>query len=201
MKINRALNVTIPIKRNDGVVVHAHSTPISREVFENYYLLVARTFSRIYENGLSRTSGPSIAALMLAEIAREMNIWEGPGGAQLGLIGEIHRLTNVLVPGGQGWEMLPLHEAVAKGHLDEEDLSEVDNALVFFTVVFFIHKKTDREPILRAVLPLWDAAISLLNCTAFAASLPTLTQGANTGETQQAPPAPPPQPGGSFVPS
>jgi hypothetical protein len=187
MIINRSLNITLPVQRSDGATIHVHSTPISREVFKQYYMPIAKAFSRIYEEGVSRTSAARVAAMMLEQVAKEMHVWEGPAGVERGLMAEMRRLTNVLVPTGSGWDMLPLHDAVAKDFLDEDDVSEVENCLVFFTVMYSMHKKVEREPILNSVLPLWDAQTTSLSCTEFVNSLPTSTAAANTGETKKDP--------------
>ena len=62
MHINRKLNLVIPIERADGSQIFTHSTPISAEVFDKYFLVIAKTFSAIYSEGLGPLGGPRVAA-------------------------------------------------------------------------------------------------------------------------------------------
>src|ERR1017187_5798377 len=139
MQIDKNLNLVIPVERADGSVAHVFSTPIGRMVFEKYYMVIARTYNTIYNGGLGIMSGPRVAAMVLKEIAISIDAWDGQEGVERGLMQEIRRLTTVLALGENGWEPLPIHEAIAKGILDEDDVSEVENALVFFTVAFHMH--------------------------------------------------------------
>ena len=72
MKINRALNLVIPVELESGTV-YIHSTPISREVFEEFYLVISKTFTRIFTEGLGAIGGARIANLMLRDVAKETN--------------------------------------------------------------------------------------------------------------------------------
>ena len=56
MKINRALNLVIPIDSEKGQLF-VHSTPISREIFEQYFLVISKTFAAIFSEGLGAIAG------------------------------------------------------------------------------------------------------------------------------------------------
>ena len=81
MRIDRRLNLVIPI---DGAAgrFYLHSMPVSRVVFEQYFLVLAKTFSAIYGEGLSALSGPRVAAMMLKRIAQRDGSWEGQDGVE-----------------------------------------------------------------------------------------------------------------------
>lgn len=182
MKIDKSLNFVIPVDREDGTI-YVHAQPVRREVFEQYFLAISKTFAAIYGEGLGPIAGPRVAAMMLKEVSVNAGLWDGPSGVENGLMNEIRRLSNVLVPGKNGWEMRPLQEALDSGLIDEDDASEVMNALVFFTVVSCMHKRTAREPILDGAGRMWGAEISSLSISDYAASLPTSTETVNSGET------------------
>lgn len=176
MRIDERLNLVIPVDTAMSLgTIYVHSMPISREIFERYYLILAKTFSTIISEGLSLWTGPAVAMLALKDIARQRGELEGPGGVELGLIAEIHRLTNVALPrAGGGWEQIPYVDARSRGLIDEEDAGEVDNALAFFTLASSIARRgRDRESILSGMRSLWGAQTTSLSCTAFAASLST----------------------------
>ena len=130
--IDRKLNLVIPVDNSDGSVTYVHSTPISREVFERYFKIIARTFAEIYSGGYTVYSGPRVAALLLKSTAMDLGVWDGPTGVERGLMDEIRRLTNVVLPAPQGgWVTMPFVEAIKAGQINEDDVAEVDNALAF----------------------------------------------------------------------
>ena len=181
ISINRKLNLVIPVEQDDGSTIYVHSTPIGRETFERYFKVLARTFGDIYSQGLNFTSGPRVAALMLKQIAQELNMWAGPGGVEQGLMEEIRRLSNVIVSSGRGWTTMLLDDAIKQDLFTEDDLSEIENAICFFIVASALHKKTELRSVLETVSKLWGARVELLSCSEFAAGLPTLTATDNFG--------------------
>jgi len=183
--IDRKLNLVIPVDNSDGSVTYVHSTPISREVFERYFKIIARTFAEIYSGGYTVYAGPRVAALLLKSTAMDLGVWDGPTGVERGLMAEIRRLTNVVLPAPQGgWVTMPFVEAIKAGQINDDDVAEVDNALAFFTVACAMHKKSDLMGILSGASKLWGGSTTSFNCTEFAASLTTSTEVGNTGETQ-----------------
>ena len=184
MQIDRALNLVIPIER-DGAALYVHSKPISSQVYDTYWRVLARTFADINAQGLG-AMGPRIAAKMLREVADEMGIWrDDPAtkrvGVERGLMAEIHRLTNVLVAGNRGWDMVPVDDALKDGHIDEEDLGEVDGILVFFTAASHLFRRANRAEMLQGSLGLWGAQIESSDCTEFLKSLTISTDAGSTG--------------------
>jgi hypothetical protein len=181
-RISKELYLVVPVVAEDGNTIYVHGTPISRAVFETNYLVLARTFTALYSQGLGELSGPRVAAMVLRDVAKDLGTWEGQTGVEKGLMAEIKRLANVIVP-GRADGAVPLVDAISQGLLDEDDASEVENALVYFTVASRMHKKTDREALLRGAATLWHAQISSLRCTEYSASLQTSTVTESSGET------------------
>lgn len=202
MRIDRKLNLVIPLYDAevvrmdektgkpligaDGKAVtflpvrmHVHSTPISREVFEANFLLISKTFAAIYNGGLGFTVGPRVAALQLAKTAAD----SGEPESALALMNEVRRLSNVIAPGPQGWTAVPLQTVLDEKLIDGDERSEVENAIVFFTVASAVHRKTEIASVLEGACQLWGGRTESLNSTEFAASLPTSMPAATTGET------------------
>ena len=213
LKINRSLNFVVPIYGDeiqklgdDGkpetkngkpvmvqpVVAYVHSTPIAGEVLEKYALILNQTFAGVFNLGLGVAAGPSAAMRLLKKIATDSESWEGEGGVERGLVEEIRRLTNVVVPAEKGWHVLPLEQATAQKKIDAEDKAEVEAAIVFFIAVSATLHRAQRKPMLEAAAALWDARISSLNATAFASSLGTSTAIASSGEAASASATAPP---------
>jgi hypothetical protein len=208
MKIDHRLNLVIPVEQQNGVIF-VHAMPILRETFDQHHFIIGKAFSAIYDGGLGVMSGPRIAAKVLRDIAKREGVWDGPTGVEAGIIKEITRLSNVVIPEGglatldkkdpdkplreqpdvwraPGWSTITLHEAIQRGLMDEEDRDVVENASVFFTVVWSMHGKGVRNGVMATVCGLWSAQMSSLSSTAFAASLPTSTVTVNSGATAPA---------------
>lgn len=186
MRIDRRLNLVIPIERDDGSVIYAHSTPISSEVFDVYHRPIARTFAQLYADGLGLVGGGRIADKYLRDIAKEMGMWDDnsqtkTAGVERGLIGEIRRLTNIMAPGERGWELLPVEDARKKDLISAQEAQEVDAAAVFFSVASAMHRKSSLKDLVDVALQLLDARTESLSCTEFLSSLPTSTEAASTG--------------------
>ena len=195
MQVDRKLNLVVPIERNNGTTIYVHSMPISREVFERYHLEIAKTFSAIYQEGLGFVAGPRVAAMLLRRVSEDLKSWDDNPEAKIvgvanGLMAEVRRLSCVLVPGANGWEMVPLQEALDRKAIDEDDAAEVENALVYFTVASSMHKRTELKGVLAGASKLWGGHVTSLNCSEYSASLPTSTAAGNTGE--KAKPSSPP---------
>lgn len=190
MKIDRRLNLVIPVDRDDGTTLYAFSSPISREVFENYFLVISKTFSRIIAEGLQLLGGPRVCAMMLRDTAmntlrsRGVSWWEGPDGVENGLMNEVRRLTNVLVPReGGGWESTPYADAVSGGLLDAEEVAEIEGGISFFTVNYYMHKRQVVERMLESVAGMWAWQITSSTLSDYRTSLTTSTPAAPTGGT------------------
>lgn len=182
-RIDERLNLIIPVDRYDGTTIHIHATPIGREVFQKYFLVMAKAFAAIWADGLNNISGPRVAALMLREIAVNMGIWEGPEGVNLGLMSEIKRLANVIAPAAGRWDIVPLDQAIQAKMVDDDDVDEIVGNLVFFSLTWHLNRRKEREYVMGTVAARLDASMSSLSLSAFVNSLPIPIATGNTGGT------------------
>lgn len=188
MRLTEQITLTVPVDRADGSVIWVHATPISREVFEQHWLVLSKAFAGIYGEGLGMIAGPRIAALMLKHVATDLKQWDGPSGVELSLMPEIRRLANVVAPGGpSGWQIVPLEQAIAQQMIDAEDAAEVEGVLVFFTLAWRLHRQAERLTIITGAAKLWGASTSSQTLSAFVHSLRTSKETDNTGETVPVP--------------
>lgn len=179
VSLNKKLNLVVPLETDAGKF-WVHSVPLSKEVFEANYLVLTKTLSAIYTAGLGPAMAPRIAAMMLRDTAKEMEIEEQ---VQNNLVQEIYRLTNVLLPNpAGGWQTVPFAEVKMKKMVDDEALSEAENAIVYFIVASAVHIKKELPMAYQGLKSIWNAQITPLNVTAFSNSLMTSTSGDNTGE-------------------
>ena len=63
MHIDRKLNLVIPVERDTGKV-YVHSTPISREAFDRYFMVLATAYAEIV-GGPLRAVGNRVAMKMV----------------------------------------------------------------------------------------------------------------------------------------
>lgn len=191
MKINDQLHLVVPVLEGPPSISAFH-TPISREVFEANYRILAATKAALAAKGphYQAMSGPQIARLVLLDEGRrealEQGDEEGDAGASATL-NEIKRLTMILAPGDNGWERLPVDAAMARGLLDDEDWDEALSQLVFFTCHYWLAKKSEREAVMEATANLLAASLTPSSVTAYCASLPTSTESDSTPETSSVP--------------
>lgn len=180
MRVNQRLNLVIPVYDDAGEVMYVHTTPLLREVFEQYFLVISKTFAAIYSQGLNIISGPSIATLMLKEVAKGLGREED---VEKGLMNEIRRCSNVLVLTDDGWRNLLFTDAHEQGFLTDDDVREVEGSIVFFILVCAIHKRSQQEAILIGLNELWETRVTLLGCTEYRNSLPISKETETTTET------------------
>ncbi|CDY79480.1 hypothetical protein BGLT_02261 [Caballeronia glathei] len=212
MKINEKRHLVLPIvtdlvtKKVEGkdvteevVRIYAHHTPVSREVFEANYRILAATKSALASKGSHylMSSGPRIAALTLRDEGKKDAAARGSFDEQGRVVdeetpaffAELKRLTMVLCPGQQGWDMLPIDAAIGAGKIDAEDWEEVASSLVFFTCHYAMARKADRETTANGTASLLGSSISSLAPTEFIASLPSWTPAAPTMPVQSSIPS------------
>jgi hypothetical protein len=182
------LNLVVPLERADGTMLWAHAQPISKLVFDAHYLALAQAFTAIYQAGISMHAGPRVAANILRQTIASSGRDEA---TNRGLLAEIRRLTNIVLPGEGGYSVLPFEDAARKRLLDEDEIAEVEGLITFFILNSAIHRKTILPGFLRAANDLWGTSTTSSNVTEFVASLPTSTAAASTGGTAPTPPAPP----------
>jgi hypothetical protein len=174
MRLDNKLNLVVEVEADDGSTFYVHSTPISREVFEKYFLIIGKTFSSLISEGLSFVSGPRVAAMMLKKIAMDQGVWEGRDGIEMGLMAEIRRLSNVVMPSDKGWQTFPFQDVIDKKMMNQSDIDEVEGLICFFICVSAMSRKTELPPVLER-MRLWGSQITSLNFMEFVGSLQTST--------------------------
>lgn len=190
-KISRDLNIVIPVESPLLGTIYVHSVPIGRELFDLYYEVLGEVYSKIANKRLW-AAAPRTAMPMLRDAAmstprpalpgqRPTPWWEGPDGIENGLLNEIRRLTNVVLPNPpHGWTTLPFVNAASDGTLDEEDSADVLSMLCFFTC---LSASLDRRTLIASIVDFLSAQTTSLNSTEFANSLKTLTATGSSGGT------------------
>lgn len=181
MKIDASTNLVFPITDK----INGYHVPISHEVFELNYRILSATKAAIESKGVhyQMGSGPQVATLTLLDEATKDAIERGdvdeneiPDISDAhALLGEIKRLTTVMVPGNEGYNIIPVNLAVTEGEFDKEDWSEALSALVFFTCHYYMVKKRNRISLATATALLLGGSITSLSAMAFTESLPTST--------------------------
>ena len=186
MKINEQLNIALPIRYDDkGPTLYAYHTPISREVYEANYRVLAATKSVLSSKGAHflMDAGPNIAALTLRDEGRkdaaergEFDAQGNPldGGAEA-LLMELRRLTSVVVPSAKGWDTVPVDVALNKAKIDMDEWKEAESALTFFTCHYAPASRKDRERIAQATASLLGASATSSTLTEWIDSLTTST--------------------------
>ncbi len=171
MKIDDNLNLVLDV--GDGMKLY--HTPISAEVFEANFRILALTKADLAANGIhyQMESGPRVATLLLKDNAEK----SGMADHAQALLAEIKRLSMVLVPGDDGWKMTLIDSAIKAGQIDAEDWLEVESALVFFTCHCSMATRRDRAGVVSAVASLLLGFATSLPCMELAASLPELMKG------------------------
>lgn len=183
MRVNDQINLVVDVELADGSQGYVHSTPVSREVFERNYLVISKTFTRIYGEALTHVTGPRVAYYVMRDVATEMGRWDGADGVERGFVAEMHRLTNLAYPTDAGWAWKPYADALRDKQIDLESASDLDNALIFFTLVSVMHKRPVRVGTLEAMGALWGTQITRSGLTEWIASLPTSSATAPSGAT------------------
>lgn len=185
MNVDRKLNLVVPIERPEGMI-YIHAAPISREVFDRHFLVIAKTSADIFNQGLAFTTGPMVAALMLKKHAEKLGVWDGDDGVKVGLMSEIRRLANVIAPSGSGYAALPLDVALAQNQIEEDEIAEIEGELVFFTSESCLRKRAQLPMFLAAMHRLSGTSSTSLSATEFAGSLQISTTEGSTGKKAKA---------------
>jgi len=189
MKIDAALNMVLPLLREDGTTYgYIHSIPISTTVYDAHFKLMIRAYGAMIGDG-------SLAVLSahryLKDAAEVMAPKDGRADIlYLPLLNEIERLSAAIISTPRGWETIPLQQAISQNMLEDPDDAAVAlNSIVFFTLAWRVLPKAQRANI-PYFLGLLGAATSSLNSTDWIASLATPTAIVSSGEI--APPVEPP---------
>ncbi|MDP9651711.1 hypothetical protein [Paraburkholderia caledonica] len=205
MHIDESLNAVFPVvteritKKVEGKDVHedivtvwAYHSPISRAVFDANYRTLAATKAAMSSKGphYLMSAGPRIAALTFRDEgvrdAEARGKFDDEGNPKdddvTAFFAEIKRLTTILCPGQNGWDMLPVDAAIAGGRIDKEDWEEVESAIVFFCCHWSMAKKSDRKRIAQATASLLSASITPSPLSEYVGSLQKLTPGATSAK-------------------
>jgi len=186
MQLTDSLQLVVPICSDDsGVRVYGYHVPISREVFEANYRILAATKAQLSSKGLhyQMGSGPRIAAMALRDEgkkdAQERGDLDDDGkptdGGASSLLGEIKRLTTIVAPGEQGFESIPVDSAISRKIIDADDWQEALSAIVFFTCHYALARKSERVPMAEAVASILTASTTALPLSEYLSSLPKST--------------------------
>lgn len=177
------------------IIISAFHTPISREVFEANYRIIAAAKRALFaptaavtdnrELTLGYADAARIATLALKEAAVADAVTRGeeePDKPAEALLTELERLTHVLLPTENGYERVPAAVAIHKKMIDKDEWAEALSGIVFFTCASQMTRKSDREwmaplwasvlPGLTTSLPLTDYLASLQTSTPSEASTP-----------------------------
>jgi len=181
--VSRKLNIVLPpIETSEGTV-YVHSIPIGRSLFEQCFRPMARALSNIVSEG-SPFIGPNVAKLYLLAEADAIGEGDKVRGA---MMSEIKRLTNVGIAGKN--EVVPYAVAVQRNLLDEDKQAEVENFIVYFTLVSWIKLPAPLEPNYgkEALHSIWQAQTTSSELMEFMRGLPTSTPAEPIGEKTPSP--------------
>jgi hypothetical protein len=181
ISINRKLNLVLPIELDEHRKIYFHSTPISVEVFDANFWLLTQTLSSLYAHGVGPSMSPRIALRALRDTAKDI---DQNTDVSINLINEIYRLTNVIMPASNGgpWTSVPYFEVKSKKLVDDQILSEAENAIVYFIVASALHLRSELEMAFQGLVGIWKAETTSLSPMEYIHSLPTSTPTVNTGE-------------------
>lgn len=188
MEINKDLNLVVPIER-DGMRLYAYSRPISRIVFENYHAVLAKAFSELTDGGINVVAGIATASLAIRDAAKAKGVWEGEMGVEKGLFSEVRRNTMIHGPTDNGWQDMMFDDAVKRGLIDEDEAREAESAILFFTLISRMFKKSMRQMVVTGMMTMAGCATTSLAFTEWHASLQTLTEEETSPKDNQIIPA------------
>jgi hypothetical protein len=178
--INKKLNLVIPIEEDEKIKAWIFSTPLAYEIFEANYLLLIRTLSYLYANGIGPLMAIRVARLALKDVAKQI---DDEKDISIGLMNEIERITTVLRPDEHGrWKPIPYGLAKTRGFISSEKIREVENAIVYFTVASAVHLEDEMPMAYQGLKQIWKAQTTSLSDTEYGNSLPTSTPTESTGE-------------------
>ena len=186
--ISNDLKLVIPV-RDD---LYAYHVPISSEVFEANYRIIAATKAQLAGKGVyyQMDTGPRIAAMALrdegrrdAELRGDFDETGKPKDAAHSLLTELKRLTTILGPTPAGWEPMPVDAAIHNGVLDPDEWQEALSAIVFFTCHYALAKKAQRSEVADAVAGILSASITASSVSEYASSLKKSTADGSSAAT------------------
>ena len=206
MHITSALNLALPIRTHDvehpdpedpkkTIVISepllwAYHTPIDSKTFVANYRIIAAANAAIWGKGLkyAATAGARVANLTLLDMAKaDADEYEtdttGPA-----FLAELRRLTAIVHPAATGFESTPVEIALSQKIIDEDDWSEAEASIVFFTLGYAMSKRGVRANFCSFLASVIRGSITSLPLTEFAASLTTSTKAATSAKTHRSSP-------------
>lgn len=200
MRIDKTLNIVIPVyddadnddnDDDDSKAAkprcYVHSAPVSTAVWDTYWKPISLAYTQMMAGGHTILGGPRVAHKILQEVAEELGMWDtrgAPHSVKKGMIAEIHRNTNVLAPGENGWETIPYTDAIKIGTITPDDANDIEGGLVFFTLASLMNRRKVRQTTVGGGMAMWGARTTSLNSTEYLNFLSTLTEAENSGENK-----------------
>lgn len=182
MTLDRKLNFVVPVETDKGEAL-VRSAPLSSSFFRQNFLAISKTFARLHGEGLGITTAPRVAAMMLERVERELaGVGPDDPSPASPIMNEVRRLTNVELP---GHGLVPWAQVVSGKILSEEDVEEVENAIVFFIVASSMYHRRDVEEMIGGAARLWNARLEFSGTTASLTSSPTSKETASSGATDR----------------
>lgn len=178
VNIDKRVNLVLEVERDDGSVVHVHSVPIGRNVFESNYMFISKAMGEMYGDLSNPAGAMRIAYIhMKSMIERDKPRWDNVTAS---LFSEIWRLTNVMMPGERGWETIPFYDVMQQKLLSDDDISEVQNFICFFTAASWVHSRRERKG-MAFLMENSGGQLTSLDSTEYRNSLPTLKADGSSG--------------------
>ncbi|MBW8067065.1 MAG: hypothetical protein GJU73_06410 [Ferrovum sp.] len=192
MRIDDNLNLVFPIRTEtieEGKItkeiplIYAFHSPITREVYEANYRIMALAKSVIYAKGIQFAvgTGPLIASLVLKEEAHRDAEERGipdPDLASRAFLAEIKRLTMIVGPSDNGFKPLPVDAALSSGMIDADEWREAESQLVFFSVTSYLVKQSKKKMAMDSAAFFLGGGLVSSNCTEWAVFSPTSSPSA-----------------------
>lgn len=181
MQITNDLRLVVPIKTDDAglALVWGYHVPITREVYQAHYRIIAATKAALFNKGIGYALdlGPATARLALLDAARDDAAEHGLEESQAPiLLAEIARLTTVVAGSKEaGYKPIPSDNAIANNIISAEEWEEAVSALVFFTSAYWTSKSGVRAKRARRLASALQGSMTSSTLTEFAASLLTST--------------------------
>ncbi len=185
--INGDLKLVLPIRVDEkgDAALYAYHTPISREVYDSNFRLLGETKTAIMGDSARHAfMAKADAVLYLRDAGTALALArgvDGDGGATA-LLADLRRLTMILAPGAQGWDMLPVDMAIQRGVIDADDWADAEAEVVFFTAWAAGNGRKDRPAQMVFAAQLIGGQTTSLPPMEWAASLQTSTPAAPMGQ-------------------
>lgn len=175
MEVNKDLNLVVPIERED-ISLYAYSRPIGRAVFENYHSVLSKAFSELTDGGINVVASVATASLAIRDAAKAKGMWEGSAGVENGLFNEVRRNTMIYGPAENGWQEMLFDDAVKRGLIDEDEAREAESAILFFTLISRMFKKSMRQMVVKGMMGMAGCVTTSSPFTEWHASLQISTE-------------------------